>query len=56
MGDLKLDDVQRDSKWGVTFVFPLARAHAIKTSYYTGSANDSNEDFDVFTISYQFLL
>ena len=56
VGDLKLNDVQRDSKWGVTFVFPLARAHAIKTSYNTGSTNDSNEDFDVFTISYQFLL
>jgi len=53
IGELQLDDLQRDSKWGFTFVFPLAPAHAIKTSYNSGSANDSDEDFDVFTISYQ---
>jgi len=56
VGNLKLDDVQRDSRWGFTFVFPVAQSHAVKTSYSAGSANDSNEDFDVFTISYQLLL
>ncbi|MEP0201767.1 MAG: transporter [Halioglobus sp.] len=56
VGNIELDDVQRDSRWGVTFVLPITRGHAIRTSYSSGSANDSNEDFDIFTVSYQMLL
>lgn len=47
------DDLQRDSKLGLTLVAPIARGHAVKASYSIGSVNDNNEDFYVFTLSYQ---
>lgn len=50
---MKLDDVQRDSRLGATLVFPLARGHAIKASYTHGSVNDSDEDFNIYALSYQ---
>lgn len=49
----RLDDLQRDSKLGATLVFPLARKQAIKVSYANGSINDSDESFEIFTLSYQ---
>ncbi len=49
----KLDDLQRDSKIGTTLVFPFAKGHAFKVSYSTGSANDADEDFDTYLVSYQ---
>ncbi len=48
----RLDDLQRDSKAGVTFVFPFARGHALKLAYSTGSTTDSDEDFDIYQLSY----
>ncbi len=49
----RLDDVQRDAKIGATVVFPFAGKHAIKLAFATGSVNDSDEDFDVYQVSYQ---
>lgn len=49
------DDLQRDSKYGATLVYPFAGRHAIKASYSTGSANDSDENFDLYQLSYQLL-
>ena len=51
--DRRLRDLQRDSKVGVTLVFPFARKQALKASYAYGSVNDSDESFDIFTLSYQ---
>jgi len=56
IGGRQLDDLQRDSKIGGTLVFPFARRHAVKLGYSKGSINDSDEDFDVFLISYQRVL
>ncbi len=53
IGGRRLDDLQRDSKIGVTLVFPFAAGHAIKLGYSNGSLNDSDESFDVFQLSYQ---
>ncbi len=53
IGDRKLDDLQRDSKLGATLVFPVATGHAFKLGYSKGSINDSDEDFDVYILSYQ---
>ena len=48
----RLNDLQRDSKVGVTFVFPVAIGHALKFSYSAGSTTDSDEDFDIYQLSY----
>ena len=48
----KLNDLQRDSKFGFTLAVPVARRHIIKGSWATGSVNDSDEDFDLFSLSY----
>ena len=53
IGGRRLDDLQRDSKVGFTFVFPIARKHGLKFGYSMGSVNDSGEDFDVYQVSYQ---
>jgi hypothetical protein len=49
----RLDDLQRDSKIGTTLVYPFAKKQALKFSYTTGSVNDSDERFNVYTLSYQ---
>lgn len=51
----RLNDLQRDSKLGATLVYPFARNQAVKLSYATGSVNDSNEDFDIYSLGYQLL-
>jgi len=56
IGGRKLDDLQRDSRVGATLVFPFAGKNAIKMSYTWGSANDSDERFDIYQLSYQRLL
>ena len=52
----KLDDLQRDSKLGLTLLYPFLGKHAFKLSYSKGSLNDSDEDFDTLLIAYQLLL
>lgn len=52
VGDRRLNDLQRDSKLGVTFVYPVAQGHLLKLGYSIGSINDSNEDFDVLILAY----
>ncbi len=51
-----LDDLQRDSRVGLTLVFPFAGRHAVKAAYALGSVNDSDKEFDFFQLSYQCLL
>ena len=53
IGGRRLNDLQRDSKVGATLVFPFAKGHAVKVGYSKGSVNDSDEDFDIFIMSYQ---
>ncbi|AQA20206.1 hypothetical protein BST95_07935 [Halioglobus japonicus] len=49
----RLDDLKRDSKYGATVVWPVARGQVLKFSYAAGSVNDAEEDFDVFSLNYQ---
>ncbi len=53
IGGRRLNDLQRDSKVGFTFVFPIAKKQSLKFGYSMGSLNDSGEDFDVYQVSYQ---
>ncbi len=55
VGGRHLNDIQRDSKVGLTLAYPLARNHVIKASWATGSVNDSDEDFDYYSLSYSHL-
>jgi Putative MetA-pathway of phenol degradation len=48
----RLDDLQRDAKYGATLVFPFAHKHALKLSYSAGSLNDSDENFDIYQLGY----
>jgi hypothetical protein len=52
----RLNDLQRDSKVGATFVYPLRPGHALKVSYSQGSINDSDETFNTWQIAYNLLL
>jgi len=45
-------DLQRNSRIGVTAVFPIKGRHAIRTSYSTGIVTDSGGEYDTVTISY----
>lgn len=45
-------DLQRNSRIGVTLVFPVLGRHAIKSSFSTGLATDAGGDFDTITLSY----
>lgn len=56
LGGRRLNDLQRDSKLGVTVVYPFAGKQALKFSYASGSVNDSKENFDIYALSYQVLL
>jgi len=48
----QLDDLQRDSKAGLTVVWPVAHKHVFKVGYSMGSVNDTDEDFDIFVLAY----
>ncbi|MEH6580345.1 MAG: transporter [Halioglobus sp.] len=52
VGDRRLDDLQRDSKLGLTLVYPMGGKQALKVGYSMGSVNDNDEDFDVFILAY----
>jgi hypothetical protein len=49
----RLDDLQRDTKMGLTLLYPFLGKNAVKFSYSKGSLNDSDEDFDTYLISFQ---
>lgn len=52
VGDRRLNDLQRDSRLGLTFVFPVAPRQAVKASLIHGSLNDSDETFNSIQFSY----
>jgi hypothetical protein len=48
----KLNDLQRDSKLGVTLYYPFTRRNVFKLSYMLGSVIDSDENFDIVVLTY----
>jgi hypothetical protein len=52
IGGRRLDDLQRDSKFGVTLVYPIAHKQSLKFGYTMGSMNNNDQDFDIFQLSY----
>jgi hypothetical protein len=45
-------DFQRNSRAGITVVFPIKGRHALRNSYSTGVVTESGGDFEIFTMSY----
>ena len=45
-------DLQRNSRAGLTAVFPIKGQHAIRGSFSTGIATESGGDFNMLTLSY----
>ena len=52
----RLGDTQRNSRLGATFVFPVAKGHAIKVGYAVGWLTRYGTDFDQFLVSYSKVL
>lgn len=48
-------NLQRNSRIGATIVYPLARGHAIRSSYSTGVVAETGGDFEMFTLSYLYI-
>lgn len=52
----RLEDVQSNTKLGVTLVIPFGGRHAIKLGYADGTKTRFGEDFDQWLVAYQVLL
>ena len=55
VGDTVQGNLQRNSRAGVTGVFPIHGRHAIRGSYSTGVATRSGGDFEIVTLSYLYI-
>jgi hypothetical protein len=51
IGDQLLNDLQRDSRLGVSLVVPVLKRNAVKFSVVHGSLNDSDETFNIFSMA-----
>jgi len=45
-------DLQRNSRFGATVLWPFRRGHALRGSYNTGVVTESGGDYDTFSFSY----
>ena len=52
---IRLNDLQRDSRIGVSMAFPVLKRNAVKFSVAHGSLNDSDESFVQYTMALQHL-
>jgi hypothetical protein len=53
---VRLSDAQRNSRLGVTFVYPVAQGHAIKVGYAIGWLTEFGADFDQVLVTYSKVL
>jgi hypothetical protein len=56
VGGEELGDLQRNSRFGVTVVFPFRRRHALKVSFSRGVITESGGDFRSLVVGYSVLL
>lgn len=52
VGNDLADDLQRNSRFGATFVVPIKGGHAIRGSFSTGLTTESGADFQMYSLSY----
>jgi hypothetical protein len=56
IGDVLLNDLQRDSRIGASLVFPVLKRNALRISLVRGSLNDSDESFNIVSVALQHFL
>jgi hypothetical protein len=54
VGGDKQNDLQRNSRAGLTLSLPLRGPHSLKLAVHTGAFTSTGADFDLATIAYQF--
>jgi hypothetical protein len=54
IGDEFSDDLQRNSRAGLTLVFPFQRRHAFRAAYSTGISTRSGGDFEMYSLSWAY--
>lgn len=52
---VRSDDLQSNSRMGLTFALPLHRQHSLKFSYSRGAVTRIGADFDSFGLAYQYV-
>ena len=45
-------DLQRNSRFGATLVYPFARGQALRLSASTGTVTETGGDFELFTVAW----
>ncbi|MGB5690749.1 MAG: transporter [Woeseiaceae bacterium] len=53
-GDEFSDDLQRNSRAGITLVFPIKGRHAVRGGFSTGINTRSGGDFEMYSLSWAF--
>ena len=52
IGNEKAGNLQRNSRVGLTAVFPMRSGHALRGSISTGAVTKSGGDFEIFSLAY----
>ncbi|EAQ98637.1 transporter [Congregibacter litoralis] len=52
VGGSKNQDLQRNSRFGATFVYPLAPGNALRFGASTGTVTETGGDYDLFSLSW----
>jgi len=52
IGTERGSDLQRNSRFGATVLWPFRRGHALRGNYSTGVVTESGGDYEVFSVSY----
>ena len=47
--------LQRNSRTGLTFVYPLARKHGLSFAFTSGVTTSTGADYDTFAVGYQYM-
>jgi len=55
VGAVTRADLQRNSRFGATLVWPIQRHHALRGTFSTGVVTESGGDYEVFSISYVYV-
>ena len=55
IGEIEQENLQRNSRFGATVVFPIKGRHALRGSYSTGVITESGGDFEMFILSYAYV-
>jgi len=55
VGGVPGGDLQRNSRFGATVLYPFHRQHAIRGSFSTGVVTETGSDFEMFSLAYFYI-